>query len=425
MKKIKDLGIKMYKHPLFSGSFVMVIGSTAISAISYFYHLIMGRMLGPSSYGVLASIYSVLYLVSILPSSASFAIVKFISTAKDKSEVSVIYKGLEKFVLKFSLILCGLLIIASFPITNFLKIDNVWFVLMVVPVSFFVLMTLIIQSTLQGLLNFWGVVGPNLVSNIVKIILSALFVYLGFSIGGAMVAIIFGGFLAYLYARYLARGIKVSKKIKKDFNINPFYKYSLPVLLQSLALTSFITTDLVMVKHYFTSYDAGIYAALSNLGKIIFFASQPITHVMFPIVSKKHSKKEKYLTIFFLSLFVVSGISSIIVLFYYLFPEFAINLLYGKEYLIASSNLFLMGLVALVYTLSHLIINFFLSIGNTKIVILPALAGIFQVIGIAFWHEKISDVILVSLSCILALFLSLIICLVYNNRQKVWKKEDK
>ena len=39
--------------------------------------------------------------------------------------------------------------------------------------------------------------------------------------------------------------------------------------IQALAFTSFFTTDLILVKHFFPPFEAGIYAALSTLGKII------------------------------------------------------------------------------------------------------------------------------------------------------------
>lgn len=78
----------LLKHPLFSGSFVMIAGSMAINVVNYIYHLLMGRILGPVDYGTLASVYSLLYIVTIIPTSASVSIVKFISSAKDKREVN-------------------------------------------------------------------------------------------------------------------------------------------------------------------------------------------------------------------------------------------------------------------------------------------------------------------------------------------------
>ena len=92
-KRIKNL----MSHPLFSGSAIMFVGNMGANVINYAYHLIMGRLLGPIGYGILASLYSILYLVSIIPSSASVSIVKFISSAKD-NELFSVYETIRKFI---------------------------------------------------------------------------------------------------------------------------------------------------------------------------------------------------------------------------------------------------------------------------------------------------------------------------------------
>src|SRR3989344_3766281 len=92
---------KLINHPLFSGSAIMFVGSMGANAINYLYHLIMGRLLGPVEYGVLASLYSIMYLISIIPSSASVSIVKFISSAKD-NEVSSVYNSINRMIFKLA-----------------------------------------------------------------------------------------------------------------------------------------------------------------------------------------------------------------------------------------------------------------------------------------------------------------------------------
>src|SRR5690606_35205120 len=90
-------------HPLFSGSSIMILGSLGANAINYLYHLIMGRALGPVDYGKLAAIFSLLYIVSVVPISSGFAIVKFISTAKDKKERDRFYSSIRAFFTKLAL----------------------------------------------------------------------------------------------------------------------------------------------------------------------------------------------------------------------------------------------------------------------------------------------------------------------------------
>ena len=58
-------GKSLIKNPLFSGSAIMIIGSNLSNFIAYVYHLIIGRLLGPSSYGTLAALLSLMGLVAV------------------------------------------------------------------------------------------------------------------------------------------------------------------------------------------------------------------------------------------------------------------------------------------------------------------------------------------------------------------------
>jgi len=401
-------------HPLMSGGMIMVGGNMAVNVINYGYHLIMGRVLGPVDYGVLASIYSILYLVGVIPSSASVAIVKFISSAKNEGEVYSIYKSLSVFVLYLAVFMSVALFIFSPLIAGFLHIDNIWTVSLVSLVLFFSLITLVNQATSQGLLKFIGSVGPNFISAILKLILGIALIWLGWSVFGAIVGIVVGAVVSYLYSMRFVKKILKESKIKK-FNLKPFFAYAFPVLVSALAFTSLFTSDVILVKHFFSPFDAGIYAALSTLGKIIFFAAAPITATMFPIVSGRKARGEAYQKVFLASLGLTALMAIVITGFYWLFPNIAIGVLYGPAYLSAKFELVWMGIFILFYTLSSLLVNYSLSIGNIKVVVFPMLAACLQIPLLWVFHGSILQVIQISLTLTLLVFLSLAFYLGYNR----------
>jgi len=388
----------------------------AANAVNYVYHLVMGRLLGPVDYGSLASIFSVLYMMTIIPISTSFAIVKFISSARDAKERAAIYHAVKKLLWQIGAAAFIIIVFLSPFVARFLYIPNVSTVALVGPIVFLSLITLVNQASMQGVLRFIGLVGPNLMSAASKLVLGVIFVLLGLSVTGAIGAI----FLAVLMAYFLSvklKGNLFAQKTDKEFNLKPFLKYALPVLLQALAFTAFFTVDVILVKHFLPSFQAGLYAALSTLGKIIFFASQPVTATMFPIVSGRKERGERYRKVFFLAFFLTVFISISIVIFYYLFPNIAIGLLYGSQYLAVKGELVWMGAFMAVYTASYFLVNFLLSIDKTKIAVLPLLAAIGQAIGIWVWHESILQVIQISLVAMVALFSVLSLYLGYNARR--------
>lgn len=419
---IKHHTSNIVHHPLMSGGIIMVGGNMAVNVINYGYHLIMGRVLGPVDYGVLASIYSILYLVGVIPSSASVAIVKFISSAKNEGEVYSIYKSLSVFVLYLAVFMSVALFIFSPLIADFLHIDNIWTVSLVSFVLFFSLITLVNQSTSQGLLKFIGSVGPSFVSAILKLILGIVLIWLGWSVFGAMVGIVAGAAVSYFYSLRFVRKILKESKFKK-FILKPFFVYAFPVLVSALAFTSLFTADVILVKHFFSPFEAGIYAALSTLGKIIFFAAAPITATMFPIVAGRKARGEAHQKVFLVSLGLTALMAVAITGFYWLFPNIAIGVLYGPAYLSARSELVWMGIFILFYTLSNLLVNYSLSLGNTRIVVLPMLASIIQIVAIWVWHESMLQVIQISLTLATLVFLSLTLYLGYNRLSKRYAKQ--
>ena len=397
----------MKKNPLFTGSLLVIAGSMAVNAVNYLYHLVMGRMLGPENYGILSSLFSLLYIVTIIPISSGFAIVKFVSQAPIDQKPSV-YNGINRFIIRLGAVLTPLLLILSWPLATYLHLPNVFPIFMVPLVFFLSIITLVNQSTLQSLLNFWGLVGPNLVSSIAKFGLGVIAVALGWSVSGAMGAVVVSVFLAFLLSVYLLP-TAYRHPSSSQFLLRPFLEYALPVLLQSLAFTSLFTVDILLVKHYFDPTVAGWYAALSLLGKIVYFAAQPVSAVMFPLVTQKISSGKKYLPIFWMSFTLTAMISLVVLGVYFLFPTLSINLLFGPEYLGIQPELIWMGLFMLLYNLDYFLVSFFLAINTIQIVFLPIMAAIAQVLAITLWHNNLHQVILAStiiMGALLAFLLS-------------------
>lgn len=376
----------------------------------------MGRLLGPSEYGALASIYSILYIISIVPQSASVSIVKFISSAKTDTEKTHVYNGVYSLVQKVAFVGVVFLFILTPFLQHFLHLNSIFAPIWIVPVFYFSIITTVNQSTLQGELSFIGIVVTNLVSSVSKLLLGVVFILIGWSLGGAIFAVALGVFFAYMLSyKYVYRYISKTDTDKDNFDMTQFLKYSGPVVIQALAFTSLFTIDLVMVKHFFPEFDAGIYAALSTLGKVIFFAASPITAVMFPLVSKKKSQGSSVLSLFKISLAITAFASFSIVIFYYAFPQLTITLLYGKKYIAAVSLLPWMGLFIAIYTIGQQLVNFFLSIDDTNAIIFPSVAAVFQIILLWFFHQTLLQVIQISLTLMCFVTLLLLIKLAYNK----------
>lgn len=415
ISKIKYQILNLIGHPLFSGSFIMIIGSNATNFLNYIYHLIMGRLLGPANYGELATLFSLSGLLGIIPASLSIVIIKYVSSAKSKKDIERIVWWFNKKVFLTSIIIFILISILSPLISSFLNIENVFLVIIIGSIFLFSLSSLLNRSVLQGLLRFKQMVISILAENSLKLLLGVILVYLGFSVGGAVVALLIAVCAGWIISKMAIKDYLKMGKVKIE-EIKPLFLYSIPVLVQSIAMTSLYSADLILIKHFFSAHDAGIYASLSTLGRIIFFGTGPIGAVMFPLVAQRQAKGGNYIRIFKVSFILTLGLSLIILLIYWLIPSIAIGVLYGSLYLEGANLLFWFGLFITLFSLSYLILSYCLSLGRTKSVIFPSFAAILQVIGIWIYHSDLMIVITISIIVNALLLLSLLIYFSYEDR---------
>jgi O-antigen/teichoic acid export membrane protein len=219
---------------------------------------------------------------------------------------------------------------------------------------------------------------------------------------GLLLSIITGCLISFIFLRkYLS--IKLSANIDKKGVV----VFTIPVLIQTISMTSLMSIDLILVKHFFSSFDAGVYAAVSTMGKIILFASAPVATVMFPVITKKYSLGENFSKIFFLSLCATLAVVMGVIFLYYLFPYFAMGMLYGDKYFSGITLLVPYALYTGLLSLVGLYTNLYMSINHNKIMVLPLLAAIMQFLAINLLHNSIQEVIWVSVGVAALLFILL------------------
>lgn len=416
ISRIQEQISKIMTHPLFRGSLVMVIGTNIFNFGQFIYHFMAGRFLGKVYYGDVAAIISIMGLVAIVQVSMGLAIVKFVAGLKDKEQITNFTKWILWWALWIGVGLATITLAITPLLVSFLNISEpvaLWFL---GPTLLFFVLASAGRAILQGLLKFTSYVVSFLVEMVVKLSFAFIFlVPLGYKVAGAIGSIFAGIILGFLVVRIsLAHYLSGKRGPKPD--VSPLLKYSFSVFVQGLALTSMYSTDLILVKHFFSQEQAGIYASLAVLGRIAFFGASPITHVMFPIVAKRYSNGMTYHNIFFLSVLFVGAISTSVVLLYIFLPKIFVGFLYGPEFIEGAPMLWWFGLFMSLLAMAMLFTQFYLSIGKTKIVWFFVAAALMQIFLIWFIHPTLLTVIQLSIVSAALLVLALIIYFPYHHK---------
>ncbi len=418
-KKIK----KVVSHPLISGSFIIFTGTLLANVCNFFFNLYMASNLSLANYGELASLISLMTIPGYATSAIGPLVVQFAGRYFSENNLALVanlYRRLGRFFFITGLILFVLFLIGIKYIGAFFQIHDTFLLVLTDFIIFLTLINIINTAILQAKLAFGYITAINIVGALLKLAIGIALVAFGFQTYGAMIGIFVSFLIPYflsfipirfLFNTYTARGSVVKTK--------EIISYGVPSSVALIGLTSFISTDILLVKHFFDPKTAGLYAGLSLIGRVIYFLTAPITSVMFPLIVQKHTKKESYNSTFLLAIGLVIFPSLILTSFYFLFPSFVIlTFIKRTEYLSIAPYVGIFAIYITIFSLLSILTNFFLSIKRTNVSYIIAFSSIVQAFLILLFHSSLVQVIYVSLSVAFLLLIALLLYYRHAAKEK-------
>lgn len=418
-KKLK----RMFKNRLWRGSIVVLLGSIFASAFSYLYHFITGRLLNPSQYGLLESLIALSYFLVVFTQAFSFAVVNSLSDKKEKQVLPIVC-FLEKKAALIS-IMMWFIFMALYPsIKSFLHLPTFSIYLVFSLQALLSFIPAVYMATLQARLRFVSFSLFTVLGGISKVIFALIFIKLGWQAIGAIGAMssqnIFLIILGFYLIRHFWQKLNKNQRLKVDLK-KSFWSFLTLSVITNLSLVSLYASDVLLVRHYFSSHWVGIYSAGAVLSKIIFFGASAVLMVAFPLFSKYKNNLTKLKKIFLFSVsYIVLG-SIVGIAVFSLFPQLLVNLLYGNAYQEVSSLLPSLAIFISLAALFNLFIQFLLALRKKSAAVLAFLTALTQLLLIVYRHPTINMVIInsiISLSIGIVLGSVLILKELAGARQK-------
>jgi len=376
---VKILSIKenfLNGNALVKNSAVLFIGTMLASVLNYFFHLIIGRLVSVEIYGETESLLSLINIISVPAMTLTMVATKYAASCnaeKDRKGSREIWKYLNKKVLKYGLPIFALAVVLTPQIGNFLNIKNnfslilIWITMLL---SFFSAINL---GILRGWQKFKQVSLAGIWGAAAKLIFGVILVKVGFALNGIVGSFMLGALASYFGAIFALKFIITKKKDNEieDCNYKIDFKslkrYVVPALVGNFAIAILGNADMVLAKHNLNSVLAGQYAALTVVSKIIFFATGIIASVLFSMSAENHHKKSDTLEIFKNASLLVLGVSFCAVIFYFIFPEFVLGMLFRNKYADVAGYLGWFAIMVTIYSYVNLMFQYLLSIKKTKI----------------------------------------------------------
>lgn len=348
---------------LLKNSTIVVAGVVVSNLLGYAFHFIAGRWLGPEEYGVFGALMALLVMVALPAWALSSAVTKFTSRfyAENKLvEIAVLRKKMQNDVLIFSAAVLLIISLCSPWIAAFLKIPSALPVIIVGITLVFALIMPVNRGILQGMKKFRILSVNTIIEAGARLVLLALFLFIGQGVIGAILAYGLAYFTAFLAVFPNIKETKTGIVSIVALSIKPVYNFILKVLIANLMIQSVINVPSLVIKHLYTDEFTGYWTAALNIARLSLFITTAISMVMFPEIAGEKDAQNKR-KIFNRAALLVLYASSGMALVFFIVPELLLRTLYGHSFEGAASILEWMGFGMIVIGLLQLRVDYFLA----------------------------------------------------------------
>lgn len=389
----------------------------------------MGRILGPSGYGELTTLISLLFISGAITGTFQTSVTRYISAYNAQNNVYKIKNFFIKITIRFFILSCLifiLLLLLLKPIAFFLNMQSSLPLIILGVIIVQGSLSSVITGVIQGMGRFKALGFNSILSTSLKLVLGIFFIYLGFKSFGAVIGIMLSALIAYLIFFLSIKDIlrlKIPSNIDSSIDIKNFYKSTIMILISTVLITLISYFDIVLVKHFFSPENTGYFAAASQIGRIILFFPGAIGIVIFPRFTEKFEKNERLRGTFLKSFFILLVSSIFFLVIYFFFPEIITRIMYGTVFVNDSSKLiFLYGLFMALIGFINLQIFYFISMKKYWYLIYLFTLFIVEIILIFNYHNTVISILWIEiLISSLIFFVNTIMMLILSNRRRILK----
>ena len=382
----------MEQDHLLRHSLILFAGGQVSNVCNLVFQLVVVRMLTNADYGVLAAMTGTLALIGMPLGALGGTVTHFTAQlAKEgrREQINGAVLAVLRDVTIGATVLLAVTVLGGQAMAGYYQLDSV------VPVwiTALLLVASVIGTVLGGVLSgmqafVWGTVTGNAAS-VLRVLLATVLVACGLSATGALtaqlLATIFSvGLIVFAWHRLL--GLRCETGVSWHPGT---YSYFLGFLVTMGGYAVLSNADLVLVKHYFPSGEAGGLAKADMVARVVIFMPQPIIQAMFPkVVSAGHSSAASRKTVF-KALIMVTSMVAALLLVCLAFPLYVMRGLAGAwmPELVPCFRVLVTAFSLL--SVTAVIMNYELAQRRFAIMIPLIACAAAYVAGMAYWHRSL------------------------------------
>jgi len=396
---VRTLRSERSHSAILSGSMVLLIGAVVVGAFNFGYNVLVARLLGPAAFGHASAAVTLFMLVSAITLSFQLVCAKFMAMNETQGARVAVYQSLRRRSWTVGILLAAAIAAGSAPIARYLNLPTPWIVLLLAFGMAFYVPLGAKRGALQGTCAFPRLTLNFVLEAVVKFAAALALVLLGYGVLGAVGAITASVILAF-YLLPLGAQFRCAPQAALPASV----REGMQAIVFFVGQVIINNIDILLVKHFFQPQQAGLYAAVALVGRVLYFASWQVVSAMFPISAGTRAKHGA--SVLAVPLLLVVSIAVAFIVLLSAFPGSIVHFVFGAGFREAEPLLSLYAAATGCYALSVVLMAYEMSrrIANTGWLQL-VFSGLL-VLGISLFHATLREVVVVQVVLMVALLVA-------------------
>ena len=368
------------RERLVRGSAILLCSTGLVAATNLLYNIWIARRLGAAGFGNASALYTLLMLLSAITLSFQIVTSKFIARSSETPMRAQIYARMLRRAWQAGLVVAVLIAAGGTYLKSYFNLPalhDLW--LLAIATGVYIPLG-VRRGKMQGCYDFRGLAINVVVEVAVKLGGALLLLHFGMGVTGVMTAVMLS-----IVAAYLVGSPGPEYRAKPGLvKVAPFGE-GVQALLYFIGQVILSNLDILLVKHFFAPPEAGIYAALALVGRVVFMLTWSVVSSMFPVSAATTSLTNRRVGrhLLYTALLLVSFVTSVFIAAVALVPEAVWTGVLGARFLLESPSAF-----------SGLLTQYALMTGIYSIAVVIMMYEISRRIGTAAWVQLGASVLL-------------------------------
>lgn len=379
-----------HKH---SGTVLLVAASLFGSFMNFVYSAYLGNSISLEQFGLISLFGSFTYLTQI-PFSVFSNIVTQTSAyhfGRENTHPKYVWRKYRKWAMSVSIFFSLIWIMALPFLRTIFKSDSLTPFLIFSPVWIIGMLASVDGGFLTGSHRFKITSAITVIESVTKLFLTVLFVWFNQK-QFVYFALPLSMFVSYLFSWFFASKTPELQIVEEDDKKIVFpFKFAGTIVLNKLSFVAFLGLDILIAKIVLNPTDAGRFALISLVGKMLYFFSSLSGQFILPMVSKAEGAKENPKLVFN-KIFLITLVFTILsYLGLGLFSSFTVPFIFGTKMLEIVHYLpfYLLGIAC--FTLANSIITYHQSRKNYLVSILSFIVTIVQLFVLVDYGRNLNS----------------------------------